>query len=425
MVFGAGYWMFTAMLLRRRFSRFPKEPGSSHDFPSATFFRPVKPGVPGLRDKASRLIACARPGDRVLFGVGCREDQAECEAACAGAVAGVEARVVLCEPAGGSAGENALSFPQNPKIAKLMALAAHAERENGEFREEPGSGSGSDSGLGAGLRGPSRALDHWIVTDSEALPDRRFMDAFRNEWARSKTAALTAGYRFVGASNRPQQLDHFPALLTLWPGLAAAEWGLPSKLNGAGKPGGLGFTLGACTAIRRADLATVGGWEAFAPYLAEDHQLGAALAAAGLRVRLSQEVLTLDSDPIGWRDWLRHQHRVSLTYRVCNPAGALGMGLTHGVTWAFLLALLHPGSPVCGGLLAVVLWTRIATARKNSRQLGFFIEPSRVSFAVLTVAASLAETLFWLVAWLPLPVRWGSRSFRMGPGGRFSAGKNR
>ncbi|HWL51018.1 MAG TPA: hypothetical protein VNQ90_01185, partial [Chthoniobacteraceae bacterium] len=33
-------------------------------------------------------------------------------------------------------------------------------------------------------------------------------------------------------------------------------------------------------------------------------------------------------------------------------------------------------------------------------------------------AASLAETFFWLAAWLPLPVRWGARNYRLGKGGR-------
>ena len=398
MLFSLVYWRISAELLRRRFRA--TAPGATEaglELPPVTFFRPVKPGVPGLRDKAMRLVTSARPGDRVLFGVGNSEDRLECEAACAAAAPGVETLVVLCE---------LCSIP-NPKIAKLVVLSKHA--------------------------GPG----HWIVTDSEALCDASFMDSFRAEWRDSGAAALTAGYRFIGAASLPQYLDHLPAVLTLWPGLAVAEWG---ARRFSGNPG-LGLTLGACTGVRCAELAAVGGWEALGSYLAEDHRLGEMLAAGGKPVRLAQCILTLDADHPGetgpirqsgecvsnsrslalWLDWMRHQHRVALTYRVCNPGGTLGMALTHGISWALALVIIHPTSPLALLALALTALERIATARRNAQTLAFPMRQSRSEFASAVLLAAVAETGFWLAAWLPFPVRWGARRLRVTGGGRIAS----
>jgi len=340
--------------------------------------RPVKRGVPGLEGKVRVLVASARPGDRLLFAVSDGEDLRVCEAACREASPGVSAQAVeVSPPEGGS----------NPKIAKLMRLMEAA--------------------------GPD-APERIIVTDSEALLEPGWLDGFRAEWERSGADAITAGYRFVGARRWPQQLDQLPALLTLWPGLIVSL----TAARGQGK--GLALTLGACTGVRRGDLEAVGGWEALLPYLAEDHRLGEQLAAAGKRVKLADRVLTLDADPMGWADWMRHQHRVAVTYRVCQPAGVLGMVLTHGVSWALLFALYRWTSPGAWLLLLTVIAARVAGASFQARLLGFPLPRRSVRRVGAITAASLAETFFWLAAWLPLPVRWGARSYRLGKGGKLS-----
>ena len=330
----------------------------------------MKNGVPGLRDKAQRLLSATHPGDQVLFGVDSPEDYAECEAACATARARLDARVIRCRP-------GALL---NPKIAKLVELAPHCVHE------------------------------HWIISDSEALLDGSFLDEFREEWRDSGAAALTAGYRISGARSWPQRLDRLPVALTLWPGLAVVEW-LSRRANR-----GLAFTLGACTGVRRNDVESAGGWHSLGSYLAEDNRLGAALAAAGRRVRLARAVITLEADPFvdgfgGWLQWVLHQHRVAVTYRVCSPRGAFGIALTHGLPWSLWLALANGRTfPWCWGLFGLVALTRIATARSNAYRLGFSPPENGVLPVLLS---SLAEPWFWLSAWLPLPVRWANRSFRV------------
>src|SRR4030095_12231548 len=186
--------------------------------PPITWFRPIKAGVFGLREKLEAFLASIRQDDQVILGLDPDSaDHATCQAFAFGKEDTVE--IVDCVP--GTAA--------NPKISKLAQMARVARHEN------------------------------WVVVDSEVLMDRGFAEAFRNEWAVSGAHVLTAGYRLAGTDTAPQRLDAMSVLLTLWPGLELVRMF-----------GTVRFTLGACTAVRRGVLAQLGGWEAFEKNLAED-----------------------------------------------------------------------------------------------------------------------------------------------------------
>src|SRR5690606_35881685 len=111
----------------------------------------------------------------------------------------------------------------------------------------------------------------------------------------------------------------------------------------------------------------------------------------------------LDCDPMGWNGWLRHQHRVAVTYRHCNPAGVLGMGITFGMLWSLPLIGSGPGF----ALFAITAGVRIGTAWVNRRLIDRAAgDPGARRgegglFWPAAFLAGLAEGMFWLVAWLP------------------------
>ena len=325
--------------------------------PPLTLWRALKGGVPDLAGKLEALVRGSRACDQILLGA----DAGSAElATCDSLRARHRDRliaVVACER----------DSAPNPKISKFIQMAPHAQHA------------------------------HWLLTDSEAMPDADFIEHFRREWHASGADVQTAGYRFANLRTWPQILDASPALLTLWPGLMLA--------------GKITFTLGACTGVKAADIHCIGGWETLGADLAEDHQLGALLSAKGLTVRLSRSVLTLDSDPMTWRECLRHQHRVAVTYRAATPAGALGLPVLHTLGFAMLGIALHP--PFWKWALPVAL-ARIAIAATFSRALKFPIP--LLPFAVLQSA--IIESVMWLVAWLPSRVWWAGRWRRAGWRGR-------
>lgn len=339
--------------------------------PPVTLLRPLKAGVPALRDKLDALVAALRPGDQLVLGVDAGADEERVGADVRTAFPEREIIVVAC--AAGAA--------LNPKISKLIQMTPHARH------------------------------GHWILSDSEALIDGAWLDAFRSEWLTSGADALTAGYRFINLATWPQRLDAAAALLVLWPGLAMVR-----------RFGRVNFTLGACTGFRREDVKAVGGWAAFGDFLAEDNRLGAALAKAGRTIRLSMRVATLDSDPLTWRDYWRHQRRVAVTYRVCNPAGFAGMILTNDIVglgaWVLFAALAAKPVPIAGLMLFLVLLplTRWRAFRRIGKALRFQFPQL---FPVM-LAASAVELACWCAAWGDRRVWWAGRRWQVSRDGRLT-----
>jgi len=328
-----------------------KKPDAQERVPPVTWLRPLKSGVPGLAEKLERFVASLEDDDEAIFGVasGSEEERLGTELAQRDA----RVKVIACD-AGAAA---------NPKIAKLLAMSPHARHER------------------------------WILADAEVRIDSAFARAFRAEWETSGTDALTAGYRFVGMKSWPQWLDALATVQTLWPGLELVR-----------AYGRVRFTLGACTGIRREDVEKIGGWAVLGNELAEDHQLGQRLAAAGKSVRLSSAVLELETEPMTWREYWRHQRRVAVTYRIAAPFGTFGMILTRGFAISLLLAVVWP-SPltfinavlIAGMHLLGVAFQEARLARRILWQVG------------LSLIADLIETICWFLAWFSWRVWWGGK----------------
>ena len=346
----AAYFCIAAARLRQWMDE--RRPAREDDAvsPPVTFFRPLKSGVPGLTAKLATLADAMHPGDQLLLGAEAGSAEWTAAESVRRTFPDRDMTTVACAP--GTA--------LNPKISKLLQMEPLAKHE------------------------------HWILSDSEAATDRDFLAAFRHEWTHCDV--LTAGYRFSNIATWPQRLDAAAILLTLWPGLAVVR-----------ASGRVRFTLGACTGFRRSDVQAVGGWRAFADELAEDNRLGAALAAAGRKIRLSSQVVTLDSDPLSWRDYWRHQRRVAVTYRLANSAGFAGAFLTQGVTTSLLLGCLRPAAAWTWILFASVFAIRCVTALDAAEKIALPV--SRLAPAVLL--ASIVETACWVLSWGTRHVWWG------------------
>ncbi len=332
-------------------TRHPRATGLEGHLPPVTWYRPLKTGVRDLRPKLLAFLESIEAGDQVLMGAD-PDSEALRIAREVAAGSGREATVIECIP----------DAARNPKVSKLLQMA------------------------------PFSRNDHWIIADSEAVLDREFVRKFREEWVSTGAAALTAGYRFAGMGNLPQRLDAMATVLTLWPGIELVR-----------AFGRVEFTLGACTALRRTDLEAIGGWKSLGDELAEDYWLGARLCERGQEVRLSESILTLDSDDMTWSDYWRHQHRVAVTYRAARPLGTAGMVFTRGVTASFLLMLIHPIWASILFLLALVFRVALAESMATIRGL-----PLKGSVGLI-ILSDAVETFAWLRAWVARYVWWRGR----------------
>ncbi len=361
------YSLVATLCLRGWLADVPHPSGDSIAATPVTLLRPVKRDTPRLRQNLERLIQAMRTGDQLIVGVDGGSDAAAICESVRCQFPGCDMTVVACIH--GQA--------VNPKISKLVQMITHARHE------------------------------HWILSDSEAMIDPEFLNAFRHEWSASKAHVLTSGYRFVHLDTWPQQLDAAAALLTLWPGLAVLR-----------RFGRVRLTLGACTGFRRSDLAAMGGFAAVGDELAEDNRLGVALADAGCTVRLGAQIVTLASDELSWRDYWRHQRRVAVTYRVVNPAGFAASIVTHGLPLS-LLAMLSPHSsaPLAGAALFLCAWmVRWIAARTAARALAFPMP----RFARTVLLASFVETACWIASWFSRRVWWSGRWWHVSRRGKLT-----
>jgi len=99
------------------------------------------------------------------------------------------------------------------------------------------------------------------------------------------------------------------------------------------------FAMGATNVMRRSDLARLGGFAAVADYLADDYQLGARMAALGLRVHLSDYVVdSVLGATTFFEQWYR-EVRWARCNRVSRPREYPGLLLSFSTPLAMILLI--------------------------------------------------------------------------------------
>lgn len=158
--------------------------------------------------------------------------------------------------------------------------------------------------------------------------------------------------------------------------------------------------MGSTIALRRETLATIGGFERFADVLADDHAIGAAVRALGLRVAVAPVLVTHGCTETSLGALLRHELRWSATVRDLRPAGHVGALLLHPLPLALAALALAPGAAT-GALVAATIGIRIASARMidpiaGVRTIPFWLLPLRdlMSFGV-HFASLFVRTVDW------------------------------
>jgi ceramide glucosyltransferase len=143
------------------------------------------------------------------------------------------------------------------------------------------------------------------------------------------------------------------------------------------------FALGTTVALRRVDLQRIGGFQAIAGYLADDYQLGAQISDLGLRVVLSDYVVTTALGAPTMREVRQREVRWARCQRVSRPAAYPGLFIVFSTLLASL-ALLASGFSALGWIV-----------------LGISLLLRWLVTWLMTGASGDREARRWLV-WLPL-----------------------
>jgi ceramide glucosyltransferase len=168
--------------------------------------------------------------------------------------------------------------------------------------------------------------------------------------------------------------------------------------------------------IRREDLTTLGGFQALAPYIGDDYELGRRIAGLGRRIVLSDSVVQTSLGAGSWRSVWRHQLRWSRTIRAARPAGHAGLFFTHGTIWSLLLLATAGGAVALTALALGCLSLRILVAwQVAGRTLN---SPSALRHTILAIPGDLLGVAVWIASFFGRQVFWRGRWLRLGKNGR-------
>ncbi len=242
-----------------------------------------------------------------------------------------------------------------------------------------------------------------VMSDSDivAAPDylRAVVAPFRDE----QVGAVTCMYRGITA---PQ----------IWPEMEAigATSDFFAAVIVARQLRGVDFGLGATIATTKRHLAEIGGFEAFADYLADDYELGHRIAARGHRVEMISHTVQTHYPVENFSAFFAHQLRWSLAFRASSPVGYAGMTFMQGLPWA-VAAAFFAGAMGNALLSASYVAAYLALRFAMGWEVGVrgFKDPLVRRKWWLIPLRDVAWFVVWLAGFFRTRLRWRGTAFRL------------
>ncbi len=147
------------------------------------------------------------------------------------------------------------------------------------------------------------------------------------------------------------------------------DWFMPSVLV-ARLLGIQDYAAGATLALRREDLARIGGFATLAHHLADDHLLGQHIRALGQSIVLSDVVVETTVDEPSLRGVLRHEIRWMRTIRLLAPVSYGFLFVSCTLPTALCGVILTCAQPVSVVLLAVTVSAGLVLHGIQNRRAG-------------------------------------------------------
>jgi ceramide glucosyltransferase len=173
--------------------------------------------------------------------------------------------------------------------------------------------------------------------------------------------------------------------------------------------------LGSTIALRREMLDRIGGFEAFADYLADDYEMGRAIRGKDARVAVLPLAVSHRCTEETARDLFSHELRWSRTVRVVRPWSHLGTIVTHPLPLALVgMLLAGPGLFTLGAVLAALL-ARLTLRSAVERAFSALSGP----LWLLPVRDTISVAVF-LASFFGQNVAWRGARFQVQPSGAMS-----
>jgi ceramide glucosyltransferase len=245
-----------------------------------------------------------------------------------------------------------------------------------------------------------------VMADSDASVGTDYLAAVTAPLADHKVGLVTCIYRGMPTPR-------------LWSRLGAMyinEWYVPSVLL-AWLFGHEGYVSGQTVCLRRDTLQAMGGLQALANHLADDHRLGELVHALDLKVVLSPYVVKGEHHEPSLESLTRHELRWMRTLRVLQPRNFVFIF----ITFSLPLAMLGLAFAAAGASLSRAAWALFATT-VTARLVLHLVHRSRDDRAPLAdlwllPARDLLICWVWWRSFFSSRVTWRGNEFAVGADG--------
>lgn len=327
---------------------------------TVTILKPLSGCDDELRENLKSFARLPQRNLEILFGVASTADPAYAVASqFVATFPKVNARVVLTRPA------DAL----NPKVAQLVGL----------LREASGS--------------------VLIISDSNVRVNDDYVSTLLSELKREKTGLVTSLIIGDGEQTLGAALENLHLTAHVAPGILALD-ALTSTTISVGKS----------MAMRRVDLARIGGLYQVANVLAEDHMLGVAFRNAGYKVRVCTAPIQNQNVYTTVARTLERHTRWAKMRRVISGPSFMGEPLLLPMLVATLNLFVAP-LPVAACVLAACAILQISFSAWATITLRGRFTPA---FVPLEVLRTYLHFFVWLEALRSRHINWRGHEFRLG-----------
>ncbi len=325
--------------------------------PRVTIFKPLAGADDDLEENLASFARLDYPEYEVLLGVATATDPAFPVARRFALAHKGLVKLVLTDR------DNAV----NPKVAQLIDLDRHA---TGEIV---------------------------VVSDSNVRVEPGYLWSLVRELEEPGVGLATSVFVGSGEQTIGAALENLQLCAVSAPGIVATNALTPWPI-----------TIGKSMAMRRRDLAKLGGFARFGNLLAEDQTMGLAFVRAGMRVGTSLEVVHNRNSSCGLRRTLERHTRWAKLRRSLHPTGFLLEPLLSPLTIAILVALVaETRFALATAAFVAVAQTVIALA--TVRQLRG--HPMAWRHAPLEVVRTVLLFGCWLTACASMRIQWRGHPF--------------
>ena len=252
---------------------------------------------------------------------------------------------------------------------------------------------------------PQARYEIIIVCDSDIRVPAGYLQSVMSHFADSQVGLVTSLYRTSQVHNSPTAIEATGFTVEMIPNVLVAL-----QLEG------LSFALGASMAVRRAALASIGGFEILSDYLADDYQLGNKVHGTGWRIALDGCFVESMIRAENLATVLSRQLRWARTMRVSRPGGYLASGITLPFPALLLALVAAPSLPLALAAITLLYSVRLTVSTIFSRT--FVRDGLLPRWLWLIPLRDMLAFFCWAFSFLGNRVEWRGSRFVLQRGGK-------